>query len=117
MVNSFKKIISPALVLVYAAWSRVSSSVPSARRSRPSSSSPSKPAQGGLVIGAVLGTMAAVAGTLAAYKFFNIQVGSRFCKWVIAAGMGFLAVTAARRGPRLLRQPPSASTASVRWVC
>ena len=37
--------------------------------------------------------MAAVAGTLAAYKFFNIQVGTRFRKWVIAAGMGFLAVT------------------------
>ena len=48
---------------------------------------------GGLVIGAVVGTMAAVAGTLAAYKFFNIQVGTRFRKWVIAAGMGFLAVT------------------------
>ena len=37
--------------------------------------------------------MAAVAGTLAAYKFFNIQVGTRFRKWVVAAGMGFLAVT------------------------
>ena len=71
--------------------SRACSSVRSARRWRPRS--PAGDAPGGLVIGAVVGTMAAVAGTLAAYKFFNIQVGTRFRKWVVAAGMGFLAVT------------------------
>ena len=37
--------------------------------------------------------MAAVAGTLAAYKFFNIKVGTRFHKWVIAAVLGFVAVS------------------------
>ena len=73
MVNSFKRVVSPALVLAYAAleglfvgaFSKViEASFGSRRRS------------GGLVIGAVLGTMAAVAGTLAAYKFFNIRVGT-----------------------------------------
>ena len=61
-------------------------------------------APGGLVIGAVLGTMAAVAGTLAAYKFFNIKVGSRFHKWVIAAGIGLRRRHPARLGARLLRR-------------
>jgi len=41
----------------------------------------------------VLGTVAAVAGTLAAYKFFDIQVSSRFRKWVVAAMFGFVAVS------------------------
>ena len=48
---------------------------------------------GGLVIGAVLGTMAAVAGTLAAYKFFNIKVGAKFRMWVIGAMFGFVALS------------------------
>jgi uncharacterized YccA/Bax inhibitor family protein len=47
----------------------------------------------GLVIGAVIGTMGAVAGTLAAYKFFDIQVSTKFRKWVVAAMFGFVAVT------------------------
>ena len=47
----------------------------------------------GLVIGAVIGTIGAVAGTLAAYKFFDIQVGTKFRKWVVAAMFGFVAVS------------------------
>ncbi len=47
----------------------------------------------GIVVGAVVGTVAAVAGTLAAYKFFNIQVSDKFRKWVVAAMFGFVAVT------------------------
>ncbi len=90
MVNSFKAIISPALVLAYAAFeglfvgafSKVVESIFVQPGQEP----------GGLVIGAVLGTMAAVAGTLAAYKFFNIQVGDRFRKWVMGALLGFVAV-------------------------
>src|SRR6478735_5730763 len=90
MVNSFKRIISPALVLAYAAFeglfvgafSKVVESVFVKPGEQP----------GGLVIGAVLGTMAAVAGTLAAYKFFNIRVGDRFRKWVVGALLGFVAV-------------------------
>jgi uncharacterized YccA/Bax inhibitor family protein len=37
--------------------------------------------------------MAAVAGTLAAYKFFNIKVGAKFRMWVIGAMFGFVAVS------------------------
>jgi uncharacterized YccA/Bax inhibitor family protein len=92
MANTFKRVISPGLVLVYAliqgvfvgAFSKALETV---------FVDPNNPQQGGLVIGAVVGTMAAVAGTLAAYKVFNIRVGTRFYKWVVAAGMGFLAVT------------------------
>jgi uncharacterized YccA/Bax inhibitor family protein len=91
MVNSFKKVISPALVLAYAAleglfvgaFSKVLENV----FAGPDGS------QGGLVIGAVLGTLAAVGGTLAAYKFFNIRVGQRFRTWVIAAMFGFVALS------------------------
>jgi len=91
MVNSFKKVVSPGLVLVYA----VLQGVFVGAFSKALEVAFTQPGQepGGLVIGAVVGTMAAVAGTLAAYKFFNIQVGTRFRKWVVAAGMGFLAVT------------------------
>ena len=91
MVNSFKKVVSPGLVLVYAAVQGVFVGAFSKALEVMFTQPGQEP--GGLVIGAVLGTMAAVAGTLAAYKFFNIQVGTKFRKWVIAAGMGFIAVT------------------------
>lgn len=85
MVNSFKKVISPALVLAYAALEGIFvgafSKVLEAQFG------------GGLVMGAVLGTLAAVGGTLAAYKFFNIQVGNKFRKWVVAMMFGFVAVS------------------------
>ena len=90
MVNSFKRVISPALVLAYAAFEGVfvgafSKTIEAvfARSDSPS----------GLVIGAVMGTMAAVAGTLAAYKFFNIQVNDKFRKFTIAAMFGFVAIS------------------------
>jgi uncharacterized YccA/Bax inhibitor family protein len=91
MVNSFKKVISPALVLAYAAlegifvgaFSKVIENVFTEPGSQP----------GGLVIGAVVGTFAAVAGTLAAYKFFNIKVTAKFRMWVIGAMFGFVAVS------------------------
>jgi len=83
MVNSFKKVVSPPLVLAYAVCEGVfigaMSKVFEAQFP-------------GVVLGAVLGTLAAVAGTLAAYKFFHIQVGDRFRKWVTAAMFGFVAV-------------------------
>ena len=91
MVNTFKKIVSPPLILLYAALQGVF--VGAFSKALEVMFAEDGTAPGGLVIGAVVGTMAAVAGTLAAYKFFNIKVGSRFYKWVIAAGMGFLAVT------------------------
>lgn len=84
MVNSFKKVISPALVIAYAAFQGAAvgafSKVMEAY------------AGGGVVVGAVIGTIGAVAGTLAAYKLFNIQVNDKFRKFVIAAMFGFVAI-------------------------
>jgi len=85
MVNSFKRVISPPLVMAFAALEGV--------------------AMGGLskffdayfgdgiVTQAVIGTFAAFAGTLAAYKFFNIQVGSKFRTFVIAAMFGMVGLS------------------------
>ncbi|MEI2714472.1 MAG: Bax inhibitor-1/YccA family protein [Nocardioides sp.] len=42
----------------------------------------------GIVSQAVLGTFAAFAGTLAAYKFFDIKVGNKFRTFVIAGMFG-----------------------------
>jgi uncharacterized YccA/Bax inhibitor family protein len=85
LANSFKRVISPALVLAYAAFEGLFigafSKVMEASFG------------GGLVLGAVLGTIGAVAGTLAAYKFFDIQVSNRFRTWVVAAMFGFVAVS------------------------
>jgi len=91
MVNSFKRIVSPPLVLAYAAleglfigaFSKVMEGV----FGDPQSGYP------GLVVGAVLGTLGAVAGTLAAYKFFDIKVGQKFRTWVVAAMFGFVALS------------------------
>ncbi|WP_246142640.1 Bax inhibitor-1/YccA family protein [Nocardioides rubriscoriae] len=85
LVNSFKRVISPPLVLAFAAFEGV--------------------ALGGIskvfdayfgdsiVIHAVLGTFAAFAGTLAAYKFFNIQVGQKFRTFVVAAVFGMIGLS------------------------
>lgn len=85
MVNSFKRVVSPPLVLAYAALEGLFvgafSKVLEAQFG------------GGIVFGAVLGTVAAVAGTLAAYKFFNIRVSPTFRKWVVAAMFGFVALS------------------------
>ncbi len=85
MVNSFKRVVSPALVMAYAVLEGIFvgafSKVLEAQFS------------GSIVLGAVGGTIAAVAGTLAAYKFFDIKVGQKFRTWVIAAMFGFVAVS------------------------
>jgi uncharacterized YccA/Bax inhibitor family protein len=85
MVNSFKRIVSPALVLGFAALEGV--------------------ALGGLskffdylyggsvVTGAVIGTFAAFAGTLAAYKILDIKVGQKFRTVVIACVFGMLGLS------------------------
>ena len=85
MVNSFKRVISPALVIAYAALEGVFVGA----------FSKAIEAQfgDGLVMGAVIGTFAAVAGTLGAYKFFNIRVSNKFRKWTVAALFGFVAVS------------------------
>ncbi len=85
LVNSFKRVISPALVLAFAAFEGV--------------------ALGGIskvfdayfgdsiVIHAVLGTFAAFAGTLAAYKILDIQVGQKFKTFVMAAVFGMIGLS------------------------
>lgn len=88
MFNSFKKVVSPALVLAYAALEGIFVGA----FSKAMEAQFGDPANPGLVLGAVIGTMAATAGTLAAYKYFDIQVGDRFRKWVVAAMFGFVAV-------------------------
>jgi uncharacterized YccA/Bax inhibitor family protein len=88
MVNSFKRVVSPGLVMAYAAVEGVFVGAFSKAIEQQFGDGDT-----GLVMGAVVGTFAAVAGTLAAYKFFNIQVGAKFRKFVIAAMLGFVAVS------------------------
>ena len=83
MVNSFKKVVSPPLVLAYAVCEGVFIGA---------ASKTFEAMWPGIVLGAVLGTFAAVGGTLAAYRFFNIKVGDRFRKWVTAAMFGFVGI-------------------------
>ncbi len=82
LVNSFKRTISPALVLLFAAAEGVAlgaiSKVFDAQFGD------------GIVTQAVLGTFAAFVGTLAAYKFFDIKVGAKFRTFVIAGMFGMV---------------------------
>jgi len=83
LVISFKRNISPGLVLAYAA---VEGLFVGAMSKTFEAMWP------GIVMSAVLGTLAAAAGTLAAYKFFNIQVSDKFRKFTVAAMFGFVGV-------------------------
>ena len=85
LVNSFKRVISPALVIAYAAFEGLFVGA--------FSKVVGQWVGDGVVVGAVLGTVAAVAGTLAAYKYFDIQVNNKFRTWVIGAMFGFVAVS------------------------
>ena len=86
MVNSFKRVISPALVLLFAVFEGVFIGAFSKLIDSMFSTADS----GNLVIQAVIGTFAAFAGTLAAYKFFHIKVGAKFQMFVIAAMFGMV---------------------------
>ena len=85
LVNSFKRVVSPPLVVAFAVAEGVALGALS------------KLFDGmfgdGVVTGAVIGTFGAFAGTLAAYKFFNIQVSGRFRTFVIAAMFGMVALS------------------------
>ncbi len=85
MVNSFKRVISPALVIAFAAFEGLAVGS--------FSKVVGQWVGEGVVVGAVLGTVAAVAGVLAAYKFFDIQVGNRFRKWTVGMMFGFVGVS------------------------
>jgi uncharacterized YccA/Bax inhibitor family protein len=83
MVNSFKRVISPALVLAYAVAEGVFIGA---------FSSLLEQQYGGIVMQAVAGTVAAFAGTLAAYKILNINVTDKFRRGVVAAMFGMVGV-------------------------
>lgn len=85
MVNSFKRVISPALVIAFAALEGVALGAFSKFIGLYVGDT-------GIVLQAVIGTFAAFAGTLAAYKFFNIQVGNKFRTFVVAAMFGMVAL-------------------------
>ncbi len=86
LVNSFKKVISPALVIAFAVFEGVFvgafSKVIAAYVGDVS-----------VVFQAVVATIVAFAGTLAAYKFFNIQVTDKFRKVVTISVFAFVGAT------------------------
>jgi uncharacterized YccA/Bax inhibitor family protein len=84
LVLSFKRVISPVLVVLYAVAQGLFMGA---------ASEAFETLYPGIVAQAVMGTVAAFVATLAAYKFFNIQVTDRFRKFVVVAGMGFFLVT------------------------
>ncbi len=85
LVNSFKRVISPALVLAFAALEGVALGGISKLFNLMYGD--------GVVQGAVIGTFAAFAGTLAVYKFFNIKVGAKFQRMVVAAVFGMIGLS------------------------
>ena len=85
LVNSFKKAVSPPLVLAYA----VVEGVFVGALSKVVSSYVNDPT---IVFQAVLATMVAFGGTLFAYKFFNIQVTDKFRKVMTIAIFSFVGV-------------------------
>ena len=89
MVNSFKRVISPALVILFCAFEGVALGA----LSKVIDSIYSTPDTGNLVVQAVIGTFAAFAGTLAAYKVFDIKVGQKFRMFVMAAVFGMIGLS------------------------
>ena len=86
---SFKRTVSPPLVMLYAVAQGFFLGA---------ASEAFEQMWPGIVVSAVVGTLAAFVATLAAYKFFNIQVTSRMRKFVDD------------RRARLLRARPSATS-------
>jgi uncharacterized YccA/Bax inhibitor family protein len=84
MVNSFKRVISPAFVLLFCAFEGVALGA---------ISKVFELAYPGVVPSAVVGTFGAFAGTLAVYKFFNIKVTDKFRRMVIAAMFGLVGIS------------------------
>jgi uncharacterized YccA/Bax inhibitor family protein len=85
MFLSFKRVISPALVIAFAALEGVALGAFSKVIGLQVGDS-------SIVIQAVIGTFAAFAGTLAAYKFFDIKVGNKFRTFVVSAMFGMVAL-------------------------
>jgi uncharacterized YccA/Bax inhibitor family protein len=89
MVISFKRAVNPGLVLAFAALEGVALGALSKLYDAMFPNGDF----GGIVVQAVVGTFAAFAGTLAAYKFFEIKVGQKFRTFVIAAMFGMIALS------------------------
>lgn len=89
LVNSFKRVVSPALVIAFC----VAEGVALGALSKFFDAMFSDPDRGSIVVQAVVGTFAAFAGTLAAYKFFDIKVGQKFRTFVIAAVFGMIGLS------------------------
>ena len=87
MVNSFKRVISPGLVLLFCAFEGVALGAFSKVIDNVFGQGEN------LVAQAVIGTFAAFAGTLAAYKVFDIKVGSKFRMFVMAAVFGMIGLS------------------------
>jgi uncharacterized YccA/Bax inhibitor family protein len=85
MVNSFKRVVSPPLVILFCLFEGVALGALSKFFDAMFGS--------GIVTGAVIGTFAAFVGTLAAYKVLNIQVGAKFRTFVMAAVFGMIALS------------------------
>jgi len=81
LLVSFKKTVSPGLVLLYAALEGLFIGA---------MSMVFEAMWPGIVMSAVVGTFGAFAATLAAYKFFNIRVTPKFRKVVTIAMFGFV---------------------------
>ena len=81
LANSFKRVISPALVMLFAVAEGVALGAVSMMF---------EAQYPGIVTSAVLGTFAAFIGTLAVYKFLDIKVGNKFRRGVIAAMFGMV---------------------------
>ena len=88
MVNSFKRVVSPPLVIAFAALEGVALGAFSKFIDATSSSGVNL--GDNIVMQAVIGTFAAFAGTLAAYKILDIKVGQKFRTFVVAAMFGMV---------------------------
>jgi uncharacterized YccA/Bax inhibitor family protein len=91
MVNSFKKVVSPALVLAFCALEGVALGAFS--KFIDATFVSGQGLGNNLVLQAVVGTFAAFAGTLAAYKILDIKVGSKFRTFVVAAMFGMIGLS------------------------
>jgi len=88
MVNSFKRVVSPALVMAFAALEGVALGAFS--KFIDATVVQSQGITDNIVVQAVVGTFAAFAGTLAAYKVLDIKVGQKFRTFVVAAMFGMV---------------------------
>jgi len=96
LVNSFKRVVSPGLVIAFCALEGVALGAFS--KFIDATFVDDSGMGSNLVLQAVVGTFAAFAGTLAAYKFFDIKVGNKFRTFVMAAMFGMVALAVLEMG-------------------